>query len=543
MNNIIRKPIVRLSQLSLVLLVLGLYSCKKKQIIGENPYAGGKQPLGINFGPELPDPESAAPGAEVIVKIRGLKKFENNFKFYVNEVETSVLAFTDSTAKIKVPASASSGGMTVITEGQTFFGPLLRIEGKVSVDQSFQALVGSDGPINDIFRLPNTNYLLSGAFGNFDNRAITNIPIGAIAQINNQGVYQTSLTFGKGASGVINSLNRLSNGKILISGIFSSFNSTRGKRTNINNITLLNSNGTLDSTVIDVINPTPNNIGRNRDTVPSFNGGVTGFIKKSFLFNDRIYAIGNFTSYIRVFYERSTYDTKVYDVTKTKQLVCMKLDGAMDSTFHFDMVTKQSPDAGNGEITDAVQQTDGKLILVGNFSKFNGIVANHIVRLNLDGSVDNTFSSGVGADNNISSITYNAVTNKILIAGRFLNYAGVAKKGVAMLNADGSLDNTFNFGTLSSGTAGYAMQLNSGKVIVSGNFKSYNTIIRQGFMILNPDASLATGYNNTGQFDGSISKIIETTSSLGNPAIIIVGSVQRFDNKKYGNIVRVEIKN
>ncbi len=542
MNYIIHKQKMLLSQLVLVLVVIGLYSCKK-EIIGENPYGGGKQPLGIKFGAGLPDPESAVPGAEVNVNIRGLKKFENNYKFYVNEVEATVVSFTDSTARIKVPENASSGGMSVISDGQTFFGPLLRIDGKVSVDGSFQAPVGSSGPILDILRLPTANYLLTGSFLNFDNKGSVNVPIAGIAQINSQGVYATSLNFGKGALGSIYSVHRLNSGKFIVSGAFVSFNSTRSKRLNINGITTLNSDGTLDSAMIDVINPTPTDIRKNRDTVPSFNGGVAGLIRKSFVFNDRIYAVGRFEAYVRAFYDRSTYDTKVYDVTRVKQMVCMKMDGAMDSTFHFDPVTKQSPAAGNGEIADAIQQADGKLILVGAFSTFNGVAANRIVRINLDGSVDPTFKAGAGADNNITSITYNAITNKILVAGSFTTYGGSTSRGVAMLNADGSIDNSFNFGAIASGVATHAAQLNNGKVIVSGNFKTYNNIIRQGFMVLNPDASLAAGYNNTGQFTGQIYKIIEATSSFGNPAVILVGSIERFDNKKFGNIVRVELKN
>lgn len=544
MNYIIHKKIMSLGRLLLlVLLVIGLNACKD-DIIGENPYGGGKEPFGIKFGTTLPDPEIAAPGSEVNVNIRGLKKFENRFKFYVNEVEATVLALTDSTARIKVPNEASSGGLSVIAEGQTFFGPLLTIEGKVSVDGSFQAPIGANGPINDILRLPNANYLLAGAFDNFDNRAVANkVPIGGIVQINSQGAYANTLNFGKGALGSVFNVNRLANGKFLLSGFFVSFNSTRAKRVNINGITVLNSDGTLDSTIIDVINPTPTDIKKNKDTVPTFNGGVAGFIRKSFVFNNRIYAVGNFTTYVRAFYDRSTYDTKVYDQTRVRQMVCMKMDGAMDSTFHFDMATKQSPAAGNGDVLDAIQQADGKLILVGSFSTFNGLPANRIVRINLDGSVDQSFNTGAGADNTISSITYNAITNKIMITGSFTTYGGSAKRGAAMLNADGSIDNTFNFGAIASGVATYAHQLNNGKVIVSGSFKTYNNVIRQGFMVLNPDASLAAGYNNSGQFIGRIYKIVEATSSFGNPAVILVGSIERFDNKKVGNLVRVELKN
>lgn len=62
-------------------------------------------------------------------------------------------------------------------------------------------------------------------------------------------------------------------------------------------------------------------------------------------------------------------------------------------------------------------------------------------------------------------------------------------------------------------------------------------------MILNADGTLANGYNNTGVFQGTIEKMIETTSTAGNPAIILVGNIFRFDNIPVKNILRVELLN
>jgi hypothetical protein len=214
----------------------------------------------------------------------------------------------------------------------------------------------------------------------------------------------------------------------------------------------------------------------------------------------------------------------------------------MDSTYNYNPSTRQGYAGGNGDINDAFMQTDGKIIAVGAFSSFNGLQANHIVRLNTDGSVDATFASGTGADGPVTSIRYNTTTGKMILAGSFKTYGGKARSGVVLLNADGSVDDTFQFGELTGGVPNFAAQLNNGKVLISGNFNKYNSIIRQGFMILNADGSLAAGYNNTGAFQGRITKVVETTSALGNPAVILVGDFNKFDNTKVGNIVRVELK-
>jgi hypothetical protein len=158
--------------------------------------------------------------------------------------------------------------------------------------------------------------------------------------------------------------------------------------------------------------------------------------------------------------------------------------------------------------------------------------------------VDPSFNSGkTGADGSISRITYNATTNKILLTGSFKNYNGAPANGVVMIDNNGATISSFAFKIPEGGFPNFAAQLNNGKIIVTGSFSKYDNIVRAGMAILNADGTLAAGYNNMGLFRGQVNNLIETTSTNGSPAIIMVGSFDRFDNKQVGNIVKFRIEN
>ena len=521
---------------SLLLLAgLTMPSCKKESVIAD-PYEGGKQPLGIKFANETAIPESGIQGGEATFKVRGLKPYEGKFKIFLNETEAEILKTTDSTITVKVPVTASTGGITVIADGQTFFGPSFPIEGRLSIDNSFKVISGANGPIYGMIPADN-NYLMVGLFSDFDGKAALK-PVNGISMMSSQGDFQP-LIQGHGAeNAALFSVNRLSGGKIIVAGLINVYNRRKG----ISNITRLNSDGSLDSSKVAVINLTPLKPLEGFDTVATFNGGVDGIIRKTFVRNNKITVLGSFDYYYRYFYERSTREQKRIDATKMKQIARLKEDGTMDSTFNFNPVTKQGYESLNGPVRDAFMQEDGKIVAIGEFTTYNGVTVNRIARINEDGSQDKSFNTGTGADDVITSITYNRVKRKILITGLFRNFNGKPSNGAVMLNEDGSTDTFFNLAPVSGGIVTFAHQLNSGKIIVSGGFKTYNGVIRQGFMILNQNGSLAPGYNNTGTFQGLISTVIETTSALGNPAVILSGYIFKFDNKRVGSVVRVEIK-
>lgn len=533
-------------------------SCEKEKGLTEDPYAGGKKPLDIAFISKTTDPEIVNAGDVLSLKVKGLEKYIKDFKVFVNEAEAEVIlgSSNDSTLTFRIPVNASTGSMWITSQGQSFFGPLVRIGGKLSVDATFKVVNGATNTsgastVFDVEALPSGRYFLGGAFNNFELKGTEKLPNGGIVQLLNDGTYSTdAIAFGKGAGGAgkyISSISRIpagtQQGKYIIAGSFTSYNSTRPNRQTLNNIARLNVNGSLDSLILtDVINPKPQETYKNGDTISSFNAGVDGAVRKTFVFGEQVYIVGNFYNYKRMFVANSSYDDKVYDLTRMRQVVRVNMDGSMDSTFHYNKATKQSGVGANGVILDAMMQPDGKLILVGTFTSFNGVQANRIVRLKLDGSVDGDFNAGTGANSDIVSIRYNTVTNKIVVGGSFTSFNGKPASGVNLLNADGSNVSSFIGQIVTGGITTFVGQLNNGKIIVSGTFNKYGDYLRQGFMVLENTGQLAVGYNNTGGFQGTLYDMVETATAAGTQ-VILVGDIIRFNSTLPRNVIRLNFNN
>lgn len=140
-------------------------------------------------------------------------------------------------------------------------------------------------------------------------------------------------------------------------------------------------------------------------------------------------------------------------------------DGSFDNTFN--------PGTGfNGGIGAISVQTDGKIIVGGRFSKYNGTDADNLIRLNSDGTVDQTFMTGTGiawlASDFVDRIVIDKTTDKIYVGGQINRYNGVEVSLVVRLNPDGTLDQTFQVPETLGGEV-YDMALQStGKLIIAG---------------------------------------------------------------------------
>src|SRR5204863_3418986 len=102
-----------------------------------------------------------------------------------------------------------------------------------------------------------------------------------------------------------------------------------------------------------------------------------------------------------------------------------------------------SPRNANGSITKAALQPDGKVIVVGNFSYIGHFERAGIARLNADGTLDTSFDPGVGANGAINLVALQS-DGKVLIVGAFTMVAGTPRKVVARLNGDGTVDGSFD---------------------------------------------------------------------------------------------------
>jgi uncharacterized delta-60 repeat protein len=131
----------------------------------------------------------------------------------------------------------------------------------------------------------------------------------------------------------------------------------------------------------------------------------------------------------------------------------------------------------------------GQVLVAGAFTSFDGQTRRRIARVTADGVVDALFFSENGADGTVRALAVQA-DGKILIGGDFAQYGISARRGIARLKEDGTLDTEFNPGTGVNGNVNAISVLPDGKILVAGAFTDYNGTLRQGLVRLNEDGTL-----------------------------------------------------
>ena len=539
---------------SLILVFILFQACKEKELLGEDPYAGGKEALGMKFKNSNPVPNSGNPGDIVLFKATGLEKYRGDIVFYINEEKANIINMTDTTIQVQVPENVSTGGASMIVNGEVVFGPRFVINGKVGINNSFNVSTGFQyqfSPASGVrskgvvfnFLNTNANTVYVGLFADYNTSATTASPINGIVKLSNTGAVVTGTpSFGTALSngGYLSTAIELADGKFIVSGLFNQFQ--KNKLTN--NITRLMPTGVLDTSTIRVLNDTEDPK-KSIDTIPNFNGGVDGTIHKSFLVKhngqEKIISVGNFKNYMKIRYDyRPTYDYKRIDYVKIEQIVRMDKDGELDKGYNYDVSTSKGLTPSNGFLNDAAVEDNGKLIVVGRFTRLQNKTTNNIARLDENGLVDESFNVGSGANGEITSIQRSQ--GKILLTGLFTKFNNQDVNGVVMLNLDGSIDNSFKFKETIGGRATFAKLLSNDKVLVAGTFEKYDNVKRSGLLVLEKSGEALQAFNNIGSFEGVIYNVKEVTLASKFTAILM-GNIRRFDNKEVAGIVAVEIKN
>ncbi|MCU0491794.1 MAG: delta-60 repeat domain-containing protein, partial [Chloroflexaceae bacterium] len=123
-------------------------------------------------------------------------------------------------------------------------------------------------------------------------------------------------------------------------------------------------------------------------------------------------------------------------------------------------------------------QPDGKVVATGSFSTFNGQPRRGITRLNSDGTLDLAFNPGTGFAGPVPTTQVTGIAlqpdGRLVISGDFTRFNDVPRGGIARLNADGSLDSSFE---PASGANGYVIDLAlqpDGTIVIGGDFTSVN---------------------------------------------------------------------
>lgn len=198
----------------------------------------------------------------------------------------------------------------------------------------------------------------------------------------------------------------------------------------------------------------------------------------------------------------------------------------------------------NGVVEQVAELADGKVLICGNFTTFNGQNRSYIARLNADGSVDTTFNAQPSYWVRHFSVQ---TDGKIVIGGFFTTVAGQPRNRIARLNADGSLDTTFNVGSgietiIAAGIDGnidpfvFWTELQpDGKIIATGNFRTYNGESSQGLVRINPNGTRDTTFN----VGNGLNSWGRTIRVLGNNQILVGGWFTEYNAQGANRLVRI----
>jgi uncharacterized delta-60 repeat protein len=291
--------------------------------------------------------------------------------------------------------------------------------------------------VNAVALQPDGKIVIGGNFTLYNGTAVSS----GVMRLNADGTRDPTFNIGgSGTTLLVNAVAVQPDGKIVIGGLFTSYN---GDAAASDRVIRLNADGTRDTTF---------NVG---------GAGANLIVYAAALQPDgKILIGGDFTSY--------NGDTSV-----SGRVMRLNADGTRDTAFN----------VGGAGANDTVElvavRPDGRIIIGGNFTTYDGdaTVSRHVMRLNADGTRDTSFNvGGVGADGPVGSVAVQS-DGKMVIGGSFSTYNGGATCfRINRLNADGTRDLTFNtggFGFNGAGVSAVVLQPD-GKIVVGGTFTSYN---------------------------------------------------------------------
>jgi len=320
-----------------------------------------------------------------------------------------------------------------------------------SLDVGFDPGTGVDQSVFSIVVQPDGRVVIGGDF-----TTVNGAPLKGIARLESNGAVDAGFSVGAGPDDVVNAV-ALQGDKLIIGGYFTSVDMMPQGY-----IARLNTNGSLDMS----FNP-----GTGAD------GPVLALAVQD---DGKILVGGGFMT---------------IDGIGRTNIARLNSDGSVDMTF----------DPGKGvhsELFSTVNalalQTNGQVVIGGNFIKVNGTTRNNIARLNTDGGVDTTFNPFVGITGAGVLAGVNALAmqsdGKVLVGGDFTSVGGTARTNVARINSNGGLDLSFNPGVGADAAVSSLGVQSSGKVVVGGFFNHINNLTRHYVAQLNADGSVDSGF-------------------------------------------------
>ncbi len=122
--------------------------------------------------------------------------------------------------------------------------------------------------------------------------------------------------------------------------------------------------------------------------------------------------------------------------TRLLYLARLHANGSLDTSF--------VPPVLSGPVQALLLQADGKICVAGEFAFVNGVRRGGLLRLNADLTLDSGFATGDGFDAPVHALAQQS-DGRLLVGGEFFRYESGTPNRIARLNADGTMDSTFRY--------------------------------------------------------------------------------------------------
>jgi uncharacterized delta-60 repeat protein len=232
-------------------------------------------------------------------------------------------------------------------------------------------------------------------------------------------------------------------------------------------------------------------------------------------------------------------DITVWNGEPVGSVVRLNADGTIDSNF-----VANSKQGANGVVQSIVIQTDSKIVVAGSFTRWNGEEVGRIVRLNADGTVDRSFAANIalGANGVITNVALQP-DGKLVVLGYFTLWNSGSSLRIVRLNADGTVDSAFREGLGCCGSNGQLRSVvvqPNGRILISGDFYYWNGVRVGGLIQLNSDGSRDNSFIGGNSTDvGYGGGSIEHLAVQPDGSVLAVGTQTRWNGVSVGELVRL----
>jgi uncharacterized delta-60 repeat protein len=346
-----------------------------------------------------------------------------------------------------------------------------------ALDLTFDPGLGPNNLVRTLAATPDGSLVLGGSFTQVDGAGR-----GRIARLLPDGSLDLNFASGSGFDNDVRALALDPHGGVLTGGMF-----TRHDGTDARFLVRLTGSGSRDgaflpnvaSTII-TLQPTDQDrvligggfttvggVARNRIARLDPDGQLDNAFNPGAGANDWIFAIATQPTQFgdRVFVAG---DFSTFTGVNRARFARLRPDGSLDTAFTA---------GANSRITSIVVQPDGKPVIAGYFTLANLTSRTRIARFNVNGTLDTTFLPNEGANGAILALALQP-DGKLIIGGMFTSYQGVERNRIARLNPDGSLDFSFDPGLGADDEVHAVTLLPDGSIAIAGNFTTFNGFSR-----------------------------------------------------------------